>query len=257
MTRDDVLDLLPLHAAGELDADQAAAVEAALADDPSLREELTIYRQLEGFLGEDLTADHDDALPAWLGAAAQAAEEHDAAQAAEENDVNQTPLEAPSLVKRRCPYCHDNMTRDVVVCSACATPHHGSCFADHQGCSMLGCDSTRAADMDSPDARRICPSCEGLSPAEAPFCAWCASPLGDERAPRRRGAVQRLPLRQYLSAASVLLTAALTLGGYFGLQQENMAEQLLVMAQRQRHEQSRREIRQLLGEIHLAQQAYA
>jgi hypothetical protein len=145
------------------------------------------------------------------------------------------------------------MTRDVVVCSTCATPHHGACFADHQGCSMLGCESTRAADMDSPDARRVCPSCQGLSPAEAPFCAWCATPLGEESGRAlRRGVIQRMPLRQYLSAAALLLSACLAVGAYFGDQQEALVQTLEQTATTYMREQALSDGRQALKELHEA-----
>jgi len=46
----DLRDLLPLHALGALDADQAEAVERAVAADPALRGELDAYRAAAGEL---------------------------------------------------------------------------------------------------------------------------------------------------------------------------------------------------------------
>jgi len=55
-TRDDIHDLIPLHALGALDADEAARVEAAVAADPALRAELEAHRDAAAALGDDLAA---------------------------------------------------------------------------------------------------------------------------------------------------------------------------------------------------------
>lgn len=51
---DDIRDLLPLHALGALDADEAARVEAAVAADPALRAELDVHREAAAGLGDGL-----------------------------------------------------------------------------------------------------------------------------------------------------------------------------------------------------------
>lgn len=49
----------------------------------------------------------------------------------------------------RCPYCHDDVDpqrEDLTACAACRTVHHIDCFAEAQGCTLLGCHGvTRAA----------------------------------------------------------------------------------------------------------------
>lgn len=56
MDVDDVRDLLPLHALGALDGDEAAAVERAVAADPALAAELAAHRDAAVALGEALPA---------------------------------------------------------------------------------------------------------------------------------------------------------------------------------------------------------
>ena len=51
---DDIRDLIPLHALGALDADEAARVEAAVAADPALAAELAAHRDAAAALGDAL-----------------------------------------------------------------------------------------------------------------------------------------------------------------------------------------------------------
>lgn len=59
-TRDDIRDDLPLYALGSLDAEERAAVEAALAADPALAAELRQWTELVGLMALDAP----DAVPA-------------------------------------------------------------------------------------------------------------------------------------------------------------------------------------------------
>ena len=52
-TRDDIRDDLPLYALGTLDAEERAAVEQALAEDPALAAELREWSELVGLLALD------------------------------------------------------------------------------------------------------------------------------------------------------------------------------------------------------------
>ncbi|HZU98594.1 MAG TPA: hypothetical protein VFF73_17955 [Planctomycetota bacterium] len=48
----------------------------------------------------------------------------------------------------RCPYCHVDIAegeKDLTSCARCRTVHHGACFAEHGGCTLLGCGGTEAA----------------------------------------------------------------------------------------------------------------
>ena len=44
-----------------------------------------------------------------------------------------------------CPYCRtgleatDDEPIEIVVCEACATPHHADCYAENGGCTVFGC----------------------------------------------------------------------------------------------------------------------
>jgi hypothetical protein len=47
----------------------------------------------------------------------------------------------------RCPYCHVDIAegeKDLTSCGRCRTVHHGACFAEHGGCTLLGCGGTEA-----------------------------------------------------------------------------------------------------------------
>jgi hypothetical protein len=42
----------------------------------------------------------------------------------------------------RCPYCHVDIAEgetDLAACGRCKTLHHEGCFAEHGGCTLLGC----------------------------------------------------------------------------------------------------------------------
>lgn len=61
------------------------------------------------------------------------------------------PLAIGTLVERylwlegnapRCPYCHVDIVEgetDLAACDRCRTFHHAGCFAEHGGCTLLGC----------------------------------------------------------------------------------------------------------------------
>lgn len=68
-TRDDIRDDLPLYALGSLDAAERAAVEARIAEDPTLAAELRQWTELVGLLALDAPDAADAAAPAHLRAA--------------------------------------------------------------------------------------------------------------------------------------------------------------------------------------------
>src|SRR5205814_1356715 len=42
----------------------------------------------------------------------------------------------------RCPYCHVDIAEGetgLTACDRCKTLHHAACFAEHGGCTLLGC----------------------------------------------------------------------------------------------------------------------
>jgi hypothetical protein len=61
------------------------------------------------------------------------------------------PIAMGALVERylwlegnapRCPYCHVDIPEgapDLAACERCRTLHHAACFAEHGGCTLLGC----------------------------------------------------------------------------------------------------------------------
>ncbi|MEZ0228313.1 MAG: hypothetical protein ACAI25_06785 [Planctomycetota bacterium] len=45
----------------------------------------------------------------------------------------------------RCPYCHVDLLEGetgLTSCARCKTVHHEACFAEHGGCTLLGCNCT-------------------------------------------------------------------------------------------------------------------
>lgn len=195
MSRDEVLDLLPLYAGGDLDDEQRVVVAAALAADPTLQAEAAQWAELDGALTRGL-------------APAQA----------------QVPAAAPRVVvRRRCPYCHDALQAgSIALCATCATPHHATCFAQHHGCSLLGCGGTRSMAVDAPESV-VCAACEGNTPADAPFCARCGAAVAGGARPLHEAPLARVESawspRRYLAAAALLVASTFGMGAFFGLQQ--------------------------------------
>ncbi len=204
MTRDEALDLLPLLAGGELDEVTAAAAQRAAEEDPTLMAELESYRALDAAL---ITAYAPDG-------AAPPATAHALALA---------EPQAPRLVvvRRRCPYCHDAIEAEaLVVCAACATPHHAPCFEANEGCSLLGCGSGASIAASGP-ASVVCAGCARSTPQGAPFCAWCGADVAVDATPRHARPREEAPFdwRRYAAAAALLVASTFGVGGMFGVQQ--------------------------------------
>ncbi|MCO5167831.1 MAG: hypothetical protein M9894_15915 [Planctomycetes bacterium] len=238
MTRDEVLDLLPLYAGGDLDDGDREAVRAALEADPSLADEARAWDDLDGLLARGLAPDEANA-----------------------------PAPGPPriTVRRRCPFCHDALQAgSIALCAACATPHHAACFAQHHGCSLLGCGGTRAVEVGGPESV-VCAGCERHTPAGAPFCAWCGAPTRDDLRPRHEVAMAAAAPpawspRRYLAAAALLLASTFGMGGFFGLQQLKLLEALETTGTRLQSVDERLRARdaealmpQVLEAVHLAQ----
>lgn len=237
MTRDEVLELLPLYAGGDLDDDAREAVRLALEADASLADEARAWEDLDGLLARGLAPDEARA-PA--------------------------PPSPRITVRRRCPFCHDALQAGAIaLCAACATPHHAACFAQHHGCSLLGCGGTRAVEVGGAESV-VCAGCERHTPAGAPFCAWCGAPTRDDLRPRHEAPPAAAPPawspRRYLAAAALLLASTFGMGGFFGLQQLKLLEALESTGTRLQSADERLRARdaealmpQVLEAVHLAQ----
>jgi len=260
--RDDLAELLPLEAGGDLEPDLSAQVAAALREHPELAGELDALRAVDGLLA---------------GAYAPAA----GAEAG-----------GRLVVRVQCPFCHDELAgaAPVVRCALCATPHHEACWGQNRGCSLLGCLSTRSVAADAAD-QRTCDGCGEQTPAAAPFCAWCAQPLGSdeglplsarpsrrapaaaketpaaapapaapppaEDAPAAGGRVVRLGQGwRFAAAAALLLISGLSIGAMFGVQQRALIEGVALEGMRPHLERADRELPRLLAEVARAQRAY-
>lgn len=239
MTRDEALELLPLLAGGELDEVTAAAAQRAAEEDPTLMAELESYRALDAAL---TTAYAPEASAPETVALA-------VAEPARPQRV---------VVRRRCPYCHDAIQAEaLVVCAACATPHHAPCFEANEGCSLLGCGSQASIAASGP-ASVVCGGCARSTPQGAPFCAWCGAGLEVEAAPRHARPREEAPFewRRYAAAAALLVASTFGVGGLFGAQQAALLDGAAESAREQRSEREREAAEQLVRETLTLQDAY-
>ena len=177
MTPEEALDLLPLLVSNDLDESVRDEVRAALDGHPGVADELARWEELEGRLERGLA-----------------------------------PIEVrvPAL---RCPYCRDGIPEEErALCGACLTPYHRLCFAENEGCSLLGCQGTHAV---APGARETiaCGSCQGEAPRGAPFCPWCRARISAPAAPRHaRRSLRASALLSYAASLLLLLPGGLGLG---------------------------------------------
>ncbi len=263
MTREEVLELLPLYAGGDLDEVTTAAVRAALAENPSLADEARPWENLDGLLvralapglaGEGVSP-ADDALGGLPSCASGAA-----GPATSDDDA---PGRAAPLVtvRRRCPFCHDALqATSIALCASCATPHHAACFGQNLGCSLLGCGGTRAVAADGPESV-VCEGCERHTPAGAPFCAWCGAGIGAGQGPLHTRPLDRAPAawspRRYAAAAALLLSATFGMGGFFGLQQRQVLGGLARVGEQLEAQRAEGLMPQVLEAVFAAQQLFA
>ena len=66
-----------------------------------------------------------------------------------------------------CPYCRSPFEshHELRTCEACATPHHGDCFAENGGCTVFGCAK---APGDEPMIRVLLEDIENSAALSAP-----------------------------------------------------------------------------------------
>ncbi|HZV01666.1 MAG TPA: RING finger protein [Planctomycetota bacterium] len=196
--QEELLELIPLLACGALEPHEKARARELLERHPEIHSHHSSYQELDGLLRRTLAP-------------------------------------APALVRRQCPFCKDDLRAAAeVLCAKCLTPHHKECFSENRGCSLLGCHGTRSVSADEPSLD-VCPTCGEHTPSEAPFCAWCRTPLGGERAPRhaRPIAVAEPPrdLPRFLAACAALLVAGLSIGWFFETRQNVLMDQVLAQGQ--------------------------
>ena len=94
-----------------------------------------------------------------------------------------------------CPYCQTNIKEnaDIIVCSACHTPHHKECWEENKGCTTYGCinnpntksksvdvgnqtlDNIRRMIKDEEKAVKTfeCPNCKKQIEEGSLFCKFC------------------------------------------------------------------------------------
>lgn len=247
MTREQALDLLPLLAGGDLEPEQTTAVREWLEWDPALAAEAATFDRLEAKLQAALA-------PGAPGAVAKAG--------APATEAAPAPEAAPVVtVRRRCPYCHDAVdAAALVVCGSCATPHHGQCFEQNGGCSLLGCGGTSSIAAAGP-ASTVCGGCSKHTPADAPFCAWCGTTVAKDGAPaplhaRPAAAAAPYDWRRYAAAAALLLACSLGVGGAFGWQQALVVENGRVQLQATQLQVAELAAQRLVAELCLDQQAH-
>ncbi|MEZ6188459.1 MAG: zf-HC2 domain-containing protein [Planctomycetota bacterium] len=205
---EDPAQLLPLYAGDDLEPDQRAEVEAALAARPELGAELARFQRLEGLLARSLepaplsAAEARELLPLAAGedldpvAARQVARAvaddpglarelagYRALEARLQEAYAPAAASVQARVRVQCPYCHDALaSAPVVLCGSCSTPHHAGCFEQNQGCSIFGCEGVEAV-AKRQATLRVCGECGRHTQADAPFCAWCGTANTARRAP--------------------------------------------------------------------------
>jgi hypothetical protein len=200
MNRDELVARIPLYASGALDPEEREAVAAALALHPDCQGAVESYGALDALLRRSLVR---EAIPA-----------------------------AAPAIKRQCPFCRDDLrSEEHVLCASCLTAHHKSCFAEHGGCSLMGCGGTRSVGATEPSLD-LCPSCGEHTPSAAPYCSWCRAPLGGARLPRTRPAMEapRTERRRFLAAAVLLLAGGLSIGYLFELRQNVLVRVLVAQS---------------------------
>lgn len=125
------------------------------------------------------------------------------------------PDAVPSLIDRRCPYCHDSLSAaGQVLCARCVTPHHAACFQEHGACSLLGCGGERSLDLEGPSSRIVCRACSELTAGNAPFCSKCGAE--HLRSPGEIARGEQARLKTFLRAAAALLLLSFGLGAALG-----------------------------------------
>ena len=69
-------------------------------------------------------------------------------------------------VGKICPFCKTKISADdeVMICPACNTPHHKSCWDENKGCTTFGCTEQHYEE-------------QGTNPTDV--CKKCGAPLGD------------------------------------------------------------------------------
>ena len=114
-----------------------------------------------------------------------------------------------------CPYCRSGFEPEdeVVVCDACATPHHADCFAENGGCTVFGCSK---APVDEPKISVSASETRGTLSPVTPAAFTVPTPPP----PRHPGSTSAVPppprpfAFRGFSAYGPSPAAAISFGGY-------------------------------------------
>jgi TM2 domain-containing membrane protein YozV len=84
-------------------------------------------------------------------------------------------MNATTAAISACPYCRTTLEAEdeLVVCEACATPHHADCYAENGGCTVFGCarapvDEPKISVTTSEVAGQYRPLAAALNPSAGP-----------------------------------------------------------------------------------------
>ena len=87
------------------------------------------------------------------------------------------------LIGSICGYCNKPLGEkdDIVVCPICGTPHHRSCYFEHNACfneALHSEDFTYTRPME--ENAIVCSHCGKTLSSEAEFCNYCGAPIGKQ-----------------------------------------------------------------------------
>ncbi len=84
-----------------------------------------------------------------------------------------------ALKGKLCPFCKTDINEgeEVIVCSACNTPHHKNCWEENKGCTTFGC-SEQHYEAQGTNPTDVCPNCGATLGDGQTFCPKCGTPKG-------------------------------------------------------------------------------
>lgn len=86
-------------------------------------------------------------------------------------------IEMDKYIGKICPFCKTEITADdeVMVCPACATPHHKGCWDENKGCTTFGCSEQHYVAQGT-NPTDVCKKCGAALGDGQDFCPKCGTP---------------------------------------------------------------------------------
>lgn len=82
-----------------------------------------------------------------------------------------------NYIGKICPFCKTTINADdeVMVCPACATPHHKGCWDENKGCTTFGCSEQHYVAQGT-NPTDVCKKCGAALGDGQDFCPKCGTP---------------------------------------------------------------------------------